>query len=108
MTSLKWRRVQSEVFLYGYDENDENNGYMVDSYVLLNKHETCGCILSRTCVRIQWYFPHSSECHGQFPLHYQRIIELREQLIRGKPWLEIGHCLQLNLWISYGKLIKQW
>ena len=104
----KWRRVQSdERFIYGFHDSARNRGYVIQSFVLLNNHETCCCILSKTPVRIEWFLPHSFEWHGQYPVHYTREDELREQLIREKLWLEIGVCMELFPLISYGNLAKQ-
>ena len=102
----EWRRIQLDFRVaFGYNEKSCNEGYVVESYVLLRGHETCGCTFSRTAVKIGWFLPHSPECHGEYPAHYERMNELREQLIRETPWLEIG--VQLFPSVSYGNLVKQ-
>ena len=107
MTLPEWRRIQlDEGFFYGYEENGQNPGYVVGSHVLLHNHQTCGCILSRSAVRVKWFLPHSCELHGRYPIDYSRHVELLGQLIHEKPWMELGFCLRLIPSISYGNLVR--
>ena len=103
-----WRRIQAdEYFIYGYEDKGPNRGYVVESYVLLNNHETCSCMLSKTPVKIKWFMPHSLEWHGEYPVHHSKLNELLQQLVDEKPWTNIGACLQLFPHVSYGNLLKK-
>ena len=102
----QWRRLEdTESFRHDYQPYaGDRRGYTIDTKVLMFGHENCGCYLSHTPVKVDWFLPHSDEYHGSYPMHYTRkdpwIQILRSKVSRERP----GWIVYMSNFLSYGAI----